>query len=519
VAPRHGLVLLLGLLAFDVMVIAALALVGLPVLPASEDTTTAPPPPPPPPPPPAATVTAADRVLDDVIGADPAALFGDVERAQDPTDLLFGSPFAAGCDDFSGGTAPTVARSRQANLGGAIGVTLQVWAFGAGQGPRALTLLEETLSECRDSARGRPSVSTPDEGAGAGRLRVSSRSGDGVVWLVFQRGDVLAAVTASDLSGAAPTSLAAEIASRVDGILEAELAGVCPDQAAPESDAARNPYGSLPYEPFAREVVLTAPVFPDSLLPPEVPEPSFAVPAPRSFPDLAPRSRRTLAPATPAAPGQPPVAARTEVVVSGPAPSLVDPSAISRPEPYVTSPPTEPERPEFPDGVVAGIPLADEVGPGCGWAFTGQEAPSFDEERLQLAADEALQAAKLELAAAAAQWKADEARFLGEYADFQLRTAAYSAYQEYQRVRANAQAALERARRNAQPPPPPPAPPPLPSPRPSPTETPSPTAPPGDDEELEVVIPTPGAPSPTPPPPQPTPEPVAPEGQSVVPSQ
>jgi hypothetical protein len=416
-APRPGrtpvwrrpvVAAMIALVAFDVAALGGLAVAGLPLLP--EDPPAAPPPvpaPSPPPSPPAPAATPADRVLDSTIGLAPEQLFGAAAEVLEPVSTPYSSPFARSCDPLPAATAPVSARTRQARLERSTGVTVQLWAYGAGQGAAALESLEEALSDC-----GRVRVTSP-EGPGVERVLATSRAGDGTAWLVVRRGDVLAAVGASDLSGAAPTGVTQEVAGRVDARLAERMAGLCAVQDATLADAARSPYGSLPYEPFAREVPVTAPEIPLEPLSPPVDPPSVSRPSPRAFPELAPY----LGGRDPENPDALPP--------RGSAPVLVDPDDIRPPSPLVRRRPVEPERPVQPREVIARLPEPDRVGPGCGWHFTGQQPPAFDETALAAAAQRALDEARMELAAATARWQEEESEFLADYAQYQRDVATY----------------------------------------------------------------------------------------------
>lgn len=478
---RPVAVAVIAIVAFDVAALGGLAVAGLRLLPEPEPPAPAPAPDPTPAPPvPQPPSTAADRVLDGVVGLAPEQLFGAAEEVRDPVAEAYGSPFTRGCDPLPTAAAPLVARTRQARLAGSTGVTLQLWAYGAGQGPAALDALEGSLDDCA-----RVAVRTPEEGAGVDRLVATSRGGDGTTWLVARRGDVLAAVGAADPGGSPPTAAAQEVAGRVDALLAERMAGVCAVQDAGLADAARSPYSVLPYEPFARSVPVRAPEVPLQPLPPPVDPPSVSRPSPRAFPDLAPY----LGGRDPANPEALPP--------RGSAPVLVDPDDIRAPSPLVRRRPSEPSRPEQPREVVARLPEPDPAGPGCGWRFTGQQPPAFDEAALAAAAEQALDAARVELAAATARWQEEEEQFLADYAQYQADLAAYTAYRRYAALVDDAQTALARARRAAQPPPPLPSPTPSPSPSPSPSLEPEPE--PDADPGARPSRPASPRPSPRPP--------------------
>ena len=72
--------------------------------------------------------------------------------------------------------------------------------------------------------------------------------------------------------------------------------------------------------------------------------------------------------------------------------------------------------------------LDDPVGPGCGWAFTGQVGPPYDATAEAVAAQGRVAQAQLDLSVAQQAWQANVVQYWSQVADYTTQADAYSAY-------------------------------------------------------------------------------------------
>jgi hypothetical protein len=273
-------------------------------------------------------------------------------------------------------------------------VLVSVAAYSAGQGPLALAGWTATLGDCSSSGR-------------VGRVRVEGPGGSGVLaWLrgapgtpqaamlMWRRGDVLAIV-------AVPTSAPDRLAERaavVDTALLGVLVGRCADTSSTRADAVRSPWVSR-LEFTGRTEPLTVAIDPSPVpVPPPdvVPVPDSWEPSPLPTVSIPARPTDQLWPAELPLP-----------VASPAAPRLPDPAPAS------TAVPSR---------------VDDPTGPGCGWAFTGQVPPRYDE-----AAEQALTAARAaqaeaDLATLQAQWQSDLVTFWRDVPAYEAQAALFAEY-------------------------------------------------------------------------------------------
>jgi hypothetical protein len=299
-----------------------------------------------------------------------------------------GTPFDERCGRPA--TAePALAASRIYSVGPKQYV-VSMSAFSAGQGPVALAAWARTLATC---GGGEYAVATP----GTEALVAWVRAGEGkpgAAALFWRRGDVVAVVATP---GSSPTGLA-ERAAEIDAGLLAALAGRCVTVGSALADAARSPWGQP--DTFTG---LTVPVA-VTVAPSPTPTPPVGVtPVPDTFtPAPAPSVSFPVRPLDPVWPEELPSPLASPLAPVAPP---VPPAAI-----------TVPRR------------ITDPLGPGCGWAFTGQVAPELD-----LAVEEALVAervtqARAGLVAGQQQWQADLVAYWSELPAYLPEAEAFAAY-------------------------------------------------------------------------------------------
>ena len=378
------------------------------------------------------------------------------------------------------------------------GVTVTATAYGPGAGAPALDAMLVARQECVGQTR-----VTASSGLGVQTLRAARTKGAvDTRSVMFRRGDVV--VSVSGTGRPVPEDAAADLDRRLAQL----LAPLCADQDSTTAD-------------FARSPLITRTAFTGLQVPRGVDLPAQGTP----LPDLAPPHAGTpLPPVTTPTPPQPPYW----------------PERAPDPVPS----PTEPQQPTpYPVQTSYLAPAPDERGPGCGWAFTGTIAPTYDEQAAAATQEQRRKAAVTAMQAAVAAYPAAVRAYEQAWQRYQREAQAYTDYavaaqqvesawatiraqQETYRValegyqQALAAYDAETRRREdlatayasavaacATTVPPPSTDPAQPSPAPSATSVPAPTCPPARDPALD--LPPPASPtSPSPPPdPRPTPRP------------
>ncbi|MFN8168646.1 MAG: hypothetical protein U0S36_07660 [Candidatus Nanopelagicales bacterium] len=291
-------------------------------------------------------------------------------------------------------------------------VLVSVWAFSAGQGAPALAGWSTGLGTCASSGRvGRVRTDGPGGTGVVAWLRPAAGT-SGAAMLMWRRGDVIAAVA---VPTAKPDKLA-ERAAVVDAALMRALAGRCADISSTRADAARSPWTSREqFTGLTQPLTVTVDPSPTPAAQPGAdPVPDSWSPTPLPSVSLPER------PVDPVWPADLPVPVGSPVVPQRPTPAPVTTSVPSR--------------------------VDDTVGPGCGWAFTGQVKPPYDE-----ATEDALTAARAaqaeaELAALQAQWQSDVVQFWRDVPVYEQQAALFADYAESVRSVATAWDAITRQR-------------------------------------------------------------------------
>lgn len=328
---------------------------------------------------------------------------------------------------------------------GAVSVDLEP----APAGTATATVTARAQSPCPGHRLARSSAHPTGAPAGFTATVTAPPTGPGKVTLTqvtWSRGDVLVTVTAATADGqhTPDRDLVAAAVAAVDGAVLAALAPVCPDLAPTAADATRNPawpgYTGR-RDPLAVTVPPVPPV-PD----PAAPDPARVVPQvpdPAPVPDLAPLLPRPQGD-QPGPQGEDEAGDPWDGAARGPAPVLVDPAAFA-PAPQVGDPGREPVRPTAPTTVTFHVPAPDPDGPGCGWAFTGQDAPGVDVDELAAAREHAARQAIADATGARARtWVAtlDWARTWPRWAAAKDAADQVAAYEQ---ARAEATARWEQA--------------------------------------------------------------------------
>lgn len=225
-------------------------------------------------------------------------------------------------------------RAWSSGTGNAEGITMVVSAFGAGEGSRLMT--QVAGAECTSA------VDLKVTGTDA--IRAKEKGNDVVL---IRRGDLIIALVGTERS--VSSEMAASVAEHMAKVIPA--VGTCKNPDSPRSDFSRNPY-------------VSPDTFTGLLADREVRSPKL-LPQKVSDQDLPGTAEVTL-PVQPQFPYWP----------------LALPNPVPRP--------TKPVPPAaMMESKTIQVRVDDPEGPGCGWAFTGQVPPPFD----QAAADQAAAAA------------------------------------------------------------------------------------------------------------------------------
>ena len=238
---------------------------------------------------------------------------------------------------------------------------------------------------------------TDEFGLGTEAFAVTGGTTSAVLW---RRGDVVmyGTVDNGSATGLMP------VWKKYDATLSQALTGVCVNQQSTVEDGVRSPWADpQKFRGLGSATYLQAPD-------------TTPVPIPVAQPGQPQASRVPI-------PG-PSIAVPPLPVVSTPSPP-VTPAAmpVAVPSPVL---PTAPKRP--PRQLPVYLRQPDPSGPGCGWAFTRQSAPTFDVQaaRTQFAADK--KATKKRLASLWSAWQVDRTQYDLDYAAY---ASAMVAYQDY----------------------------------------------------------------------------------------
>ena len=251
-------------------------------------------------------------------------------------------------------------------------VTVTLHAFGAGAGAAAFTELRSRIDSCpqREASVDSSTLDVSGTTALAGLVRPDG-SPASVSTVTWRRGDVLLDVHSVDLS----QSELADLAAGVDQIAVADLTPVCAQLDSTTADGARSPW-----------------VDRDSYTGLLTDQPVVIAASPLPSPPAGVSSRNLAAPLDPLP---------TVVLPSTQPTDPVWPAALPVPVPAPSSPSPVPAQPT---AAVAKYQIRDDVGPGCGWAFTGQAAPPFNQAAADAARAATVTKVRTDLLAAQQAW-------------------------------------------------------------------------------------------------------------------
>jgi hypothetical protein len=383
-----GVVVALVAITFAAVTALGLTLLGVPLLPRQTAAAATPTPTPSP------TIDAvslasspAQRVISTVLGSAVATGWTPAGAVAWSGGTPFDSPCGRPTVDavLSGARVYSVGKSQ---------VVLTVSAYTAGSGAVAIRDWAARLGSCATAPVlvSAPGVPTTD----AFVATLPAAGGEtGATAIFWRRGDVVAVLAVASATAPGMPALAAQ----VDPALVTALTGVCVDQASTVTDGVRSPW-------VAREgfLGLTAPVRVTTAPSPTPVPPAGITPVPVTWaPSPLPSISYPQRPADPVWP--------TDLPTGG----LASPVApvVLLPAPTLSLVPSR---------------LDDPVGPGCGWAFTGQSAPPFDAGREAVTAQGRVVQANEDLAAAQLAWQASVVSYWQAVAAYSAQATSYLAY-------------------------------------------------------------------------------------------
>lgn len=358
--------------------------------------------------------TPAEVALKAVMGSDIAAVRDGGWVPRPAAKGVPGVSFGFACDPTDG-LAPVVAEGRSWTRDDST-LTVSARAYPAGGGAVALQGLTEAVARCSAAA------AYTSSGLGVETVQVNSRTTNAVVW---RRGDVL--MVGSTTNGSQPGSVTSvlDVLQGFDSALVKSLTGVCADQSSTVEAALRSPY--VERKKFFGN--------------------SENVKINRNRKAGLPRAERTK-------PG---------IAVAVPAPRIPLPYVADLPSPPVpavtkgpTGLPAAKPFPVEPTAPVNGVQnskevqrkIEDPVGPGCGWAFTGQVPPNFDSDTASRDFNVSVAKANKAMTRSWNRWQRARGAYFEAYARYSRQAEAYKGYAaEVERVRAAWQT-VETARAN-----------------------------------------------------------------------
>ena len=378
-------------LCLPVAFVVALGKAGIPVLPSSAAPAPASTPSPSLAPLAVLADSPATRTVTSLLNQGP----GTAWLASAEVDWAVGTPYDYACQ-LTPWKGPGAAVSGQRTFENAAGtLTVSAHAYGAGAGALAFDQLSQRIAACpqRESSVSSEPVSVGGANGLIGHVRPDG-SPSTVTSVVWRRGDVVLDVHASGVPY--PDLIAA--AQAVDAKATTVIEPVCASMDSTVEDALRSPWiDRNAYTGWlAPETIAIAP----SPLPTP---PAGVLPRDLGLP-LEPLPQVSEPSATPTEPLWPPAPTPVATPVL-PSPVAAQPSATT-----------------------VGVPRRDDAGPGCGWSFTGQSAPTFDEATALATRTDTLTQARAALTEAQKAWQGQVQKYWAASAAYQAGLGQYRLY-------------------------------------------------------------------------------------------
>lgn len=309
---------------------------------------------------------------------------GEVQRAVTP-------PFPYSCPQP--GTAPAVSLAQTYSVNGArIQVITQ--AYTAGAGAEAMSRQLGNAGVCSGSDGSATVSGTTGAAPGVeSHLASTNRGNVRATVISSRRGDVITHIVGP------PGAPMQALGVTFDNSLSKSIQGKCAHEDSKVEDATRSPWAAAGYKPFTQpeKVSIAAAQLPD------IPAGTTAtrVELPGKSLDLS-EVKPSPKPAYPVWPVMP------------------DPLQL----------PEAPEAPQAkaPTETAIDAPAEDKAGPGCGWAFTGMKAPTFDPAAAAIAKTNLTLAAMSKLNADAKKWQSSVLDYWVKFAAYEKAATAYKDY-------------------------------------------------------------------------------------------
>lgn len=331
-------------------------------------------------------VTPAGSALAQALTAPPGGWEkeGDLQRAVTP-------PFPYSCPQP--GSAPAVSLAQTYSING-VRVQVVAQAYTAGGGAEAMARQIGNVGIC-SGADGSATITRPSgqvPGIEA-HLAATNRGNVRAAVLSSRRGDVITHVIGPQ---GAPVQA---LAFAFDSSIEREITDKCAAMDSKAEDAARSPWSAAGYKPFTKTEKVSVP----AVTLPQIPSGATAVKVdiPGPTHDL-----RTVQPA----------------------PQPKYPVWPAMPEPL--QPPTAPTPPPAtaPTETLIEVPAQDAAGPGCGWAFTHMQPPTFDAAAAATVKTTLTLEAMTKLGANGREWQKSVLDYWTSYAQYEKDAKAYQVY-------------------------------------------------------------------------------------------
>jgi hypothetical protein len=309
---------------------------------------------------------------------------GDLQRAVTP-------PFPYSCPQPGSSPAISLAQTYSVN-----GVRIQVvtQAHTAGGGAEAMARQLGNVGICSGGDGSATITSASGEVPGVeSHLAATNRGNIRAAVLSSRRGDVITHVIGPQ--GAPVQALALAF----DSSLNREIKDKCAAMDSKAGDATRSPWSTAGYKPFTTAEKVSVPAASLPQIPSGVTAAKIDIPgAAHDLPTVEPAPEPTY-PVWPAMP-----------------------APLQMPQAPAAPPATAPKETQIE------VPARDATGPGCGWAFTGMQTPSFDTSAAATVKTTLTLEAMSKLGADGRDWQKAVLDYWISYAQYEKDTKAYQDY-------------------------------------------------------------------------------------------
>ncbi|MDP4014118.1 MAG: hypothetical protein U0990_05580 [Candidatus Nanopelagicales bacterium] len=283
----------------------------------------------------------------------------------------------------------SISAQRSVRIPGVGSATISAYAVPAGYGAATVEDVYEFVTACpgRDSYTWGQRAEVNQASAAVLGLTSGQQTASQVLW---NRGDLLLSITAG---GRSPLLKAA---SQWDRIVAASLSGLCRDLKEKLTDTRRNPWVDPErYKGLMEQETVS------------VSKPQVQIPMPRKQRGARKLPDRVDRPEPPSHPHWP----------------TALPAERVRPEP-----PNRPARPKLKAKIT--YQVADPTGPGCGWAWLSQPAPTYTEAEALAQRAQATTEALERLRRGADRWLVDESEYRQGLAEYYAQVIIWKDYAE-----------------------------------------------------------------------------------------